>query len=396
LRPTERLYFHDSLLLDFHARVVAHATWDGRPSVVLDRTAFYPESGGQQADRGTLGGIEIVDVQVDDAGLVHHVLDGALPQVGAEQGGTIDRDRRRLHMALHTGQHMLSRALADLAQAGTVSSRLGETLCTIDLSRDKIEERDLARAEELTNAVIDADAPIRAFFPTAEELPTLPLRREPKVDENIRVIEIGDFDLSPCGGTHCTRTAQVGLVRITGIERYKGKLRVSFAAGRRARDEVYRHDQILRGLGRDFTCGAAEVPAAIQKLRRELGETRETLGQARATLADARAEELLAAARLGQDPRIVAEFSGVDVDFLRAIAKRITAEAGMVALLAARSAEGLHVLCARGAGSRFDCGHFLKQATTAHGGRGGGSPDRAEGRLPAGTDWLAMQATLET
>ncbi|MCI0573776.1 MAG: alanine--tRNA ligase-related protein, partial [Myxococcaceae bacterium] len=153
MTPTERLYFADPFLHRFSGRVVAHGTWAGAPSVVLDRTVFYAEAGGQMADRGVLGGLAVRDVQVDDAGVVHHVLDvpagEALPEVGAELTGEVDRARRRVHMALHTGQHMLSRALVDVAQAATVSSRLGETVCTIDVDLETLDERRVAEAEAL-------------------------------------------------------------------------------------------------------------------------------------------------------------------------------------------------------------------------------------------------------
>jgi len=389
MTATARLYYDDSLLLAFGARVVGHATWQGRPSVVLDRTAFYPESGGQMGDRGSLEGRPVLDVQVDDAEIVHHLLDGPLPEVGSEVKGEIDLVRRRLYMALHTGQHMLSRALCDRAEADTISSRLGENVCTIDVDRAELDELAVARAEELVNAVIDDDLGIRAFFPDPGELAALPLRRKPKVESNIRVVAIGDFDVSPCGGTHCLRTAQVGFVKVTGLERYKGKMRVSFNAGRRAREELSRQSDLLCALGREFTCGPSEVPAAINKLRRELAESRQSLGEARGRLAERVAEELLSAARARGETCVVVVFDDADVVFLRAVAKRITAEAEFVALLAARSAEGQHVLAARGAKNPFDRGTFVKRVAAAYGGRGGGRPEVAEGRLPAAVDWMA-------
>jgi alanyl-tRNA synthetase len=394
MSATPRLYHDDSLLLAFDARVEAHASFQGKPSVVLDRTAFYPESGGQMADRGSLGGAPVVDVQVDDADVVHHVLGGPLPPVGAAVRGEIDAVRRRLHMALHTGQHMLSRALCDVADADTVSSRLGETGCTIDVDKAELDEARVAEAEALVNSVIDDDAAIRAFFPDAAELAALPLRRKPKVESHIRVVAIGDFDVSPCGGTHCLRTAQVGLVRVTGIERYKGKMRVGFGAGRRAREELARQSNVLQALGRDFTCGPTDVPAAIQKLRRELTEARESLGEARGRLAERAAVELVAAAREKGEARVVAVFEGADIAFLRAVAKRVTAEPTFVALLAARTPEGQMVLAARGAESDFDCGAFVKRVAAAHGGRGGGRPETAEGRLPPAADWIAAATML--
>jgi alanyl-tRNA synthetase len=391
---TPRLYFEDPLLTVFSARVTAHSSHAGRPSLLLDRTAFYPEAGGQMSDRGLLAGAPIADVQVDDADLVHHVLvEGAtLPEIGMEVSGAIDRARRRVHMALHTGQHMLSRALLDEAGGETVSSRLGESSCTIDLGLASVDEAKVAAAEALVNRVIDDDVRIRAFFPDAAELAALPLRRRPKVDENVRVIQIGDYDVSPCGGTHCTGSAQVGLVRITGIERYKGMTRVTFAAGRRARDELGAEAQAMRALGRSMSCGALDVPEVVEKLRGELSEARTALGQARTKLAEAAAVELVAAARARGDGRVAAAWDGVDVDFLRAVAKRVTAEPNVVAFLAAREGDAQKVLVTRSGGASFDCGAFLKAACAAAGGRGGGGKDRAEGRVPGDADWLALVA----
>jgi alanyl-tRNA synthetase len=390
---TPRIYHDEPLLLAFRARVVGHGTWQGAPSVILDRTAFYPESGGQMADRGTIHGRAVLDVQADEDDVVHHVVEGPLPDVGAEIDADIDGGRRRLHMALHTAQHMLSRALSDVARADTVSSRLGEHACTIDVDRAELGERDLARAADLVNAVIDADVGVRAFFPSAAELAELPLRRQPKVDSHIRVIAIGDFDVSPCGGTHCLHTAQVGLLKVTGLERYKGKMRVSFSAGRRAREELSRQSDVLHALGRDFTCGPSDVPAAIQKLRRELTEARELLGEARARLAERAAVELLDAARARGESRVVVSFDDGDIVFLRAVAKRITADPSFVALLGARSSDGQLVLAARGSASTFDCGSFLKRVAAAHGGRGGGRPEMAEGRIGPAVDWVTAATT---
>ncbi|MFY0566850.1 alanyl-tRNA editing protein [Archangium lansingense] len=398
MTPSERLYFSDPFLFRFTGRVLAHGTWNGSPSVVLDRTAFYPEAGGQMADRGVLGGRAIRDVQVDDAGVVHHVLelpeDTGLPEVGAELSGEIDRIRRRVHMALHTGQHMLSRALVDVANAHTVSSRLGETLCTIDVDLDVLDERRVAEAEDLVNSIIDDDIIIRAFFPTPEELAALPLRRAPKVTDNIRVVQIGEFDVSPCGGTHCTRSAQVGMIRVLGVERYKGKGRVSFSAGRRARSELWEEAGILRSLGRTFTCGPMDVPASVDKLRRDLTEVREALGAARAKLAESTAAELAAQLEQSPDKRVVAVLDGATPEYLRSVATRLTSHPEAVVLLAGRTPEGLSVLITRGTGSSFGCGAFLKRAAEAAGGRGGGRPEHAEGRLPPTTDWPAIVASL--
>ncbi|MEZ4393639.1 MAG: alanyl-tRNA editing protein [Polyangiales bacterium] len=389
---TRRLYHDDPLLLDFEAAVAAHGRFAGAPSIVLDATAFYPESGGQLGDTGALAGLDVTDVQVDDAGLVHHLVaeGSALPDVGATVRGAVDRGRRRLHMAMHTGQHMLSRALLDEAGAETVSSRLGATACTVDVNLAALDEAALARAEDLVNRVVEDDLPVRAFFPTPDELAALPLRRRPKVTENVRVVDAGGFDVSPCGGTHCTRTSQVGTVTVTGVERYKGKIRVSFLAGRAAREELTTRSRAIADLAREFTCGAAGVRAAVERLRADLHAARADLGATRAQWAEATARPLLDAARARGDTRVALELRDAPVEALRALAAAITAHPGAVAMLASRGEAGLQVVLARGEGAELDCGAWLKRAAQAHGGRGGGRADRAEGRLETVTPWESV------
>lgn len=381
---TTLLYHRDPLLLAFDARVVAHATHNERPSVVLDETAFYPEAGGQMADRGSLGGRAIVDVQVDDAGVVHHLLDGTLPDVGASVRGEIERARRRMFMALHTGQHMLSRALVDIAKAETVSARLGETSCTIDADVLALSDRALGEAEALVNSVVDDDVAVRAWFPDAAELATLPLRRKPKVDENIRVVSVASFDVSPCGGTHCVTSAQVGLVRVIAVEKYKGKTRVTFDAGPRARRTLLDEATALKSLAAGLSCGPLDVSTALDKVRRDLAAVRETNKKLAERVSVAVADELAAS---GANP-IVAVLD--DKELVRLVGARLMALEGKHALLAARDEEGMHIMAVRGPSSTFDCGAFVKKLAAEHGGKGGGKPERAEGRLPGNVDWRAV------
>src|ERR1043165_5167868 len=284
---TRRLYHDDAYLRRFEAEVVAITSYKAKPAVVLDQTAFYPEAGGQLGDRGQLGGAQVVDTQETDDGTIVHLIAGEAPAVGARLTGELDWARRRQHMAQHTAQHLLSGALLDRAQAPTVSARLGESTLTIDVSRDRVPEGEIAAAEELANDIIDDDVAIRAWFPAPDELAGLKLRRDPKVTADIRVVAIGEFDLSPCGGTHCARSSQLGAIRITGTERYKGMTRVTFAAARRGRAELFARDHVLRGLASQFSCGPVEVPAAIDKLRREVDATGSELTQLRSRLASA-------------------------------------------------------------------------------------------------------------
>lgn len=388
----ERLEQRDGRCVSFSAEVAAVGDLAGRPSVVLSRTAFYPESGGQLGDRGTLDGLEVLDAQIDEAGRVHHLLADApafTPGVSVE--GRVDWARRRLHRSLHTAQHLLSRALAEVAGAATVSARLGSS-ATIDLGPCELGEAALARAERLVNDIVFDHRPVRVLYPSPAELASLSLRKAPTVSEGVRLIDIDGFDLTPCGGTHCESTAEVGVVHVTGLERHKGGFRVTFAAGDRALDDYRSKDLALAELARQFTCGPGDVGTAIDKLRRELGEARAELGDLRSRWARSVGAGMLGAARRGPagERVVVATFDDLSAELVRALATAFGASEGALVFLAARSPEGLSAVVARGPGVSFDCGAWLRRACTGAGGRGGGRPERAEGRLPASVDWVAL------
>jgi alanyl-tRNA synthetase len=407
--PTEKLYWQDPFATAFEAEAT-RGTFGDRPSLVLDRTLFYPEAGGQLADVGTIAvgdaKLAITDVQIDDDGIVHHLADadalGAfLSSATLQVRGEIDAAHRRDSMADHTAQHMLSRALLDVARAETVSARLGASTSTIDVSVSAISDADLARAEDLVNAVVRDDARVLASFPTQGELAKMPLRRPPKVTTGIRIIEVEGFDFSPCGGTHCTKTGQIGLVRVVGTERYKGKLRVTFQAARRALESVRAKEHALSALARDLTCGPLDVGTAVAKLRSDLKSKSDALGVARGELALLVAERLLA--EHPPDPSgttpIVADRDHDDVAMLRSLASRLSARGDVVAICLGRDGSSSDagdrpIIVQRGASISFDCGAWLKATTARLGGRGGGSKERAEGRVAATATALVLANSL--
>ncbi len=379
-----RLYYDEPFLQTFETEVVAHAAVGEQRAVVLRRSAFYPESGGQLADLGALTAgkreYRVVDVQVVGDQVLHVLEDGALPDIATSVRGEIQWDRRRANMSIHTGQHMLSRAFADRGSE-TVSSRLGDHVCTIDLDKT-LSERAIADAENTVNALVDQDVTVRAYFPEAKELESMNLRREIKVAGPVRVVVVDGFDVTPCGGTHCTRTAQIGFVKVLEVQGYKGGSRVIFEAGARARSLLAAESKTLRELARGLTCGVNDVSGIFQKQKTQIAEMKTELGKLRASFAEARAAELVNATS-----PVIATLP-VPVDLLRAIAKQV-ATGDRVALLAAPVEQGLHIITLRGKESDFDCGGFLKRAAAACGGRGGGRPTNAEGRFPA-IDWDAV------
>lgn len=394
--PTEKLYWNDPFALTFEASLL-HV---GGDRLVLDRTLFYPEGGGQLPDHGVLSingrELPVRDVQIDDEGTISHVVEGDLSGLaaGSVLAGRIDRDRRRDFTSQHTGQHILSRALIEAAKAETISSRLGEAVSTIDTPLVNLDEAALSRAEDLVNDLVLDDVPVRTHFPSAEQLAAMPLRRAPKVTTGIRIVEVEGFDFTPCGGTHVARTGQIGAVRITGVERYKGGTRVSFVAGRRTLADLRGKDAILRELARSFTCGVPDVPAAVAKLRADLKGRTEAFATSRGELV-----QLLAAATLAAHPahldepctRIFVAREGDDLPALRALAGALARRPDVVAFVASKDPSGdVLLVVERGSAAAFDCGAWFKKAAASAGGRGGGRPDRAEGRLPAGVDLATL------
>jgi alanyl-tRNA synthetase len=282
-----------------------------------------------------------------------------------------------------------------------VSARLGATSCTIDVSRPGLADADLHRAEDLVNAIVMSDVAVHTSFPSAEELAKLDLRKQPNAEKSaagVRVVAIEGFDLTPCGGTHCTRTGQIGQVRVVATEKYKGMLRITFHAGRRALTDARAARELLAALAADLTCGAQDVPAAVAKLRTEMKGLRDRLDATRTELADHVARRVREALPPSTGPQVVhVERPLDDLASLRMLTTKLTEEPRVVALVSGQD-EGsgeMVLVVQRGSAGRLDCGAFVQARAKALGGRGGGRPERAEGRFPRGTalEALAAEAT---
>jgi alanyl-tRNA synthetase len=400
---TERLHLRDSFLLDFTANVVRSDSFAGRPSIVLDRSAFYAEAGGQQSDRGTLvmndREVRVVDVQLTDDGEVHHILEREESwNSGATVRGRIDRAWRTEQMSQHTAQHMLSRAFHDRFGYETISARLGSEISTIDLTAPSLSQEQVNAIEDVVNAAVLDDREIRILFPTAEELARLPLVSAPKVDKDIRVIEVDGFDAMPCGGTHCARTGQVGPVRILGQEKYKGLTRLTFIAGKRALDRARADDELLRALSATLTCARTELVTVAERTRSDVKTLSQALGSTRAELMGFVASQLLASHSVDSSGSTLVPIvrESADIETLRALAAALTKRPDVIALAATKdtSSGDWLVVAERGASSRFDAGRWFKSATQTHGGRGGGRPEHAEGRFPSAVAWETLVASV--
>ena len=364
---TERLYLKDSYLRSFRARVLEVRELDGRPAAILDRSAFYPEGGGQPGDRGTLGGVKVLDTQERD-GAVLHLL--AQPLQPGEVAAEIDWARRFDHMQQHHGQHLLSAAFDQLG-ALTVSFHLGERTCTIDLDAPPAKV-DGARAEAIANESIWRDLPVVARDFIGEERARLPLRKEPVKGD--RVVLVDGVDASPCGGTHPARTGEVGSVAVLKTQKWgDGRSRVEFVCGGRVVRLLREATDILAAAAEALKTAPSEVAQAAARTALE--------SQARRKAAEALLEELarLEAARLqAQGSPVVAKL-GRGAAFARAVAQAI-AQGGGTALLAAVEDGRAHLVFARAKGVPGPgMGALLKDALGVLGGKGGGGPDFAQG-----------------
>ena len=393
---TERLYYADSYCTCFTARTVERLAWDGHPAVVLDRTAFYPASGGQPADQGALGGVALRDVVVrEQDGAVIHVLEGTLPEEEDQVEGVLDWPRRFDHMQQHTGQHILSAAFEQVLGAGTVGFHLGAEVCTVDIDAARLDPAAVIPVEELANQVVWENRPVRARFVSPDELATLSLRRPPTVAGPVRVVDVVRFDVNPCGGTHVAHAGEVGLIKITNLDYRGDETRVEFLCGGRALRDYRAKNETIHRLTARLTVGRWELDQAVERLQAEAKQLRQGLRRAHKRLLKVEADELAQAAVIHEPCRVVSQvWERREPDELRALAQELAKRPGVVALLAS-AGERTHLCFARAEGIDLDVAALLRQACARLGGKGGGRPHFAQGSGPA-ADVAHVSAALAT
>jgi alanyl-tRNA synthetase len=383
---TERLYYSDPFLTEFDAQVLQVATApDGRPALVLDRTAFYPTSGGQPFDTGVIDAVPVVDVIDQDDGTILHVVEGGLesaPVLGrAVPGpvrGRIDWDRRFDHMQQHTGQHVLSAAFDRVLGVRTVSFHLGADASTIDLARE-VSSSEIEHVEEEANRIVWTDRPVTIRFADAEEAARLPLRKEPARGGLLRLIEVADFDLSACGGTHIARTGAIGIIAVGSTERFRGGSRIEFFCGRRALRSHRRLRELVSAGIKVLSVAPGELPAGIERLQGEVKELKRQAKDLQSRLASHEADALVQRAQpTGALRFAIAALEGWDAVGLKHIASAIVTRPGLAALLVSSPAPS-SVVVARSADVSLDSSALLKQMIARFGGKGGGRPDLAQG-----------------
>jgi alanyl-tRNA synthetase len=373
---TQRLYYTDCYLHEFEARILSAEPGPKGIRVILDRTAFYPESGGQPSDRGILAGLPVRDV-VDEGEAIAHLLDSK-PE-GEAIKGAVDWNRRFDHMQQHTGQHVLSAAFERTGQYKTVSFHLGAEISSIDLDSDRLGERQLEAAEELANRLVFEDREVRILFRSAEEAGRMELRKPTEREGDVRLIEVDGFDLSACGGTHVSRTGAIGIIAVRRFERMKGQTRVEFLCGGRALKAARRDFKTLAESARLFSGAASDLPSLIGKQAEELrGATRIRLKQAE-ELAKYQALELLREAPESNSRKLVGlVVSADDLVDAKMLAHAVVEQPNAIALIGEKG-NPAKLYFAQSAGGPANMGEILKQTVAKVGGKGGGARDFAQG-----------------
>jgi alanyl-tRNA synthetase len=374
---TLRLYYTDAYLRDFDAAVVDRS--DGGRRIYLDRTAFYPTSGGQPFDTGLLGGVEVIDV-VDEGGRVAHVLARPLDE-GPRVQGRVSWERRFDHMQQHTGQHLLSAVLHDLLGYDTISVHFGSDAATLDLDASALEHDRIVEAERRANALVAENRPVDVGFEDAAS--AAGLRKPPTREGTVRIVTIRDLDRSACGGTHVRATGEIGPVLITGSERVKKNVRLEFLCGaravRRARDDL---DLVTRLAGR-LSAAPRELPALLEAQRAELQQAVAAQRGLEEKLDGLRARDLHAAAAPdGSGVRwiVVHEEQG-PIERMRALAQAVT---GMPrAVFVGWTAQPPALIVAASADAGCDAGAMVRSALQGVGGRGGGNARIGQGAAPS-------------
>lgn len=399
---TNRLYYLDPKLREFEAEIVEQRPVERgareiRQAVRLDRTAFYPTSGGQPHDVGTLNDVPVLDVWEDDRGDIWHGVAGPLDAEAGIVLGSIDWTRRFDHMQQHSGQHLLSAAWDAQLGARTVGFHISDEESTLDLDVPDLTCEAVDSIEEAANRMVWADHAVDVRMIPQSEVDEVDLRKPPTVTGTIRVITMGPYDASACGGTHVTRTGEIGTIKIVNVTNYKEGSRITFLCGGRA---LLHHQTVLQraeSASLRLSVGIVELPEAVERLQRELKSTQRELREIKAEWAVLEAHQLWAEADLVGGVHVVIEqWADRGFDEVRATALRLRERPKTVAVLAARG-QGVRLVCARSDDlPDVNAVEILQQALAPLGGRGGGSPALAQGGGPPHDPDAVLDALRQT
>jgi alanyl-tRNA synthetase len=380
---TQLLYLNDVTVLEFQAHIRQQVTLpDGRAGVILDQTYFYPTGGGQEHDTGTLGEARVTEVLKDESSpepTVIHILSGDIP--AGLVTGKIDAERRLRHMQHHTAQHLLSQCFLRLFEIESISSNInGYTPSTLDLAVSTLNRNQLDQIEDLANRMVYETRLVRTYFVAPEQLHNLPLRKPPKVSEDIRIVEIDGYDYTPCGGTHCISTGQIGVVKILKVERLREQTRIYFVAGIQALQYFREYQETVLGISGQMSIHPHETLAGVQHLAEQLKTVQR---EAQVLRQEQLGFEALALAekgdRYGSWRGVIATFENRPIPELRSMAETLKTSPGLVSVLSSYDGHKLSLVVTCSEKTGIAARDLLGKLLTSFSGRGGGDQQIAQG-----------------
>lgn len=380
---TQKIYYDAAYTRQWHTLITNRVTKEDGVYVTLVETAFYPHGGGQPCDLGQIGGIAVLEVNLED-GEIWHKLERSPEQ--DEVDCELDWERRFDHMQQHTGQHLLSAITLKLTDAMTLSFHLGTDYATIDVAAETLGAEQLAAIEQEVNRQIVRNAPVRASWVTAEEAARLPLVKQPTVTEDIRIVEIEGVEYNACGGTHVAATGEIGIIKLLRTEKVKGGTRIYFKCGMRALNEFTAAQQVLNGITAKLKTSRDELLERIEKMEQEQKLLQNELNAVKSTNDSYYAQELLAT----REGLVIAQiFEDKSLKDMQSLATKLTAEHEGLVLFASIS-EAKVVLAQNGQPPEWACGPFFKGNLGAYQGKGGGSEKLAQAGFASSEDALAF------
>ena len=369
---TKRLYFDNPYQVEFKAKVIGREIYEKQPALILDQTCFYPESGGQPADKGKINGVEVLDVQEKGTKILHVMKS----EVEADTvSGIIEWETRFDHMQQHSGQHILSQCFDTLFDARTQSFHLGVKTSTVEIDLRDITEDDVEKVETLANEVVFQDEEICTYITPEEMIEKVPLRKPPQKSGHIRVVQISDFDYSACGGTHPSKTGEIGLIKILRWERIRNNLRFEFVCGRRALIDYGIKNRIIRDVAVKFNVGEGELVGSIDKMITEIKDVRRQMKKTQERLLNIEAQEIV---KNAEGEVIKKVFTGKSPDEVRFLALAIIRSGDYIVLFGTKLQDRVHLVLASSEKSERDMRDCIPVVSSLIEGKGGGRPTLVE------------------
>lgn len=387
----EKIYLNNSYVREFSADIVNVVNKDGKTALVLNKTAFYPEGGGQPSDTGYIGGSRVTYVYEED-GTVYHVVERE-PKDLSNVMCSIDWNRRFDHMQQHCGQHILSAAFDKLLKGATAGFHLGNEYVTVDISIESLSPDDAIKVEAMANDVIFANLPVKYHYPEPDELYKFPLRKAPSVEENIRIVEIEDFDFSPCGGTHPKLTGDIGLIKIRKWEKYKNYVRVEFVCGNRALNDYRWKNDYINQISNILSSKDTDVLENVKKTISELHAANKNIKAMKDELLSYEASELYDRCDAINGVKIVKHvFTDREFKEVIALASKISKKTSAIAFLGLKS-ESAQIVFTRSTDIDIKINELFKEILPLISGKGGGNPQSAQG---GGPDVSNLESAIES